>query len=77
MLIGLPVMYLLSSEPMHGVAFPNAELVGFNPDGSAVFRDEDGWWATAYGPLIWVSKQQCGKPIARYWSFFPIFRAME
>jgi len=76
-LVALPVLYLISSGPLHAVAFPSPELVGFNADGSAVFRDEDGWWATVYSPLIWVSNEQWGKPIARYWRLFPVVQAKE
>jgi hypothetical protein len=69
-LVGLPVLYLLSSGPMHGVAFRNASLVGFDPDGSAVLAPADGWWPKAYAPLIWASEQSWGQPLKRYWSIF-------
>ncbi len=81
LVLAVPVLYVLSSGPAHAVAFPNAtDLIGFNPDGSAVFDEAEPrrwWWPKFYGPVAWASEQSWGKPLKKYWHLFPLVREME
>jgi hypothetical protein len=68
-IVVLPVLYVLSSGPLHGVAFRDASIVGFDPDGIIVLYKPDDWWAKVYAPLIWASERPWGRPLRRYWNF--------
>jgi len=77
---GLPivaVLYLLSSGPMHGAAFRNTSIIGYDPDGSLVLSKPENWWPKAYAPVIWASERPWGKSLKTYWNCFPIVQAKE
>jgi hypothetical protein len=70
-LIGLPVLYFLSSGPTRIVAFRHHNYYSsFYGEFGVV--DADEWWTTGYAPLEWASGQPWGKPVIWYWGLFPI-----
>jgi hypothetical protein len=77
LLIGLPVVYILSSGPAHGVAFRNASIIGYDADGTSLLSEYENWWPTVYAPLVWASERSWGKPLRRYWNFIESKRARE
>jgi len=73
LLIGLPVLYLLSSGPMQTVAFQRTETV--HPRTKSVTTSwvkRGRWWPRVYAPLVWASSQPWGAPVTWYWKNFPI-----
>lgn len=79
-LVGLSVLYVLSSGPMQCVAFRSRrthvnELSG---PGMMIETIETGfWWPAAYAPLLWASEQSWGDVVNWYWRLFPIPAAVE
>jgi hypothetical protein len=79
LLIGLPVLYVLSSGPTQTVAFRShvsylPVLASSGPGSMAAVSDIDmgRWWPGVYAPLLWVSEQSWGDPLNWYWALFPI-----
>jgi hypothetical protein len=77
-LIGLPVLYVLSSGPMQTLAFrrtietPAFRVTTWRPPRWIVSTDRGYWWPTVYAPIVWVSEQSWGEPVKWYWGLFPI-----
>ncbi len=74
-LVGLPVLYVLSSGPMQTVAFRRytAHAVGGSRIGHSLTATKRGdWWPKVYAPLLWAADQSWGKPVKWYWRKFPI-----
>ncbi len=71
--------YVLSSGPMHAVAFRHDTVIGIDPDGSSVFADRGGGksFRKVYAPIVWASEQSWGRPVKQYWRFFPIQEQRE
>ena len=80
LLIGLPVLYVLSSGPARSLLMRKASIVPGTivlPDGrlGRVGPGEItlyGQWINAYGPLDWASQGKCGALLRWYWQRFPI-----
>jgi hypothetical protein len=77
LLIGLPVLYVANSGPMHGVAFRDTSLIGYEADGRVILSEPESWWPNAYAPVIWASERWWGKPLKRYWTLWPLVQAKE
>jgi hypothetical protein len=65
----MPLLYVLSSGPMHGMAFRNASIIGYDPDGTILLSEPDDWWPKVCAPLVWASERSWGNPLKRYWAF--------
>lgn len=75
LLIGLPLLYVLSSGPMQILAFRRIEERTLLSSGtvSVIYVDHPGvWWPKVYAPVVWASQQRWGTPIFRYWMLFPV-----
>jgi hypothetical protein len=75
LLIGLQVLYVLSSGPMQILACHRTEETTLLKGGgvSIIFVDHRGtWWPKVYAPLVWASQQRRGASIHRYWMLFPV-----
>jgi hypothetical protein len=73
LVIGLPVMYVLSSGPARMVACRRSSSTRGTPADMSVVIDK--WWITLYAPLSWASEnpeQPCAKILIWYWWKFPI-----
>ena len=70
--IGIPVIYVLSSGPMISLAGRRQVLFKKLPDGrhSAVTL-KNVFWETLYAPLVWSADRKWGEPLNWYWSQFP------
>jgi hypothetical protein len=83
LLIGLPVLYLVTSGPMRTVALRKhpvpapATTVSVTQRHVVEIRIGDyevggQWWSKIYRPLIWASGKPWGAPLNWYWRLFPI-----
>jgi hypothetical protein len=77
LLVGLPLLYVLSSGPMQTVAFRCHVTHSPDPAGSRAMIAESAvdpgvWWPTFYAPLWWAADQPWGEPLTWYWELFPI-----
>jgi hypothetical protein len=76
LLIGLPVLYVVSSGPMQTVAFrahvSYLPVLGSTSMAGVSDIDMGRWWPSLYAPLLWVSEQSWGEPLNWYWGLFPI-----
>jgi hypothetical protein len=75
LLIGVPILYVVSSGPMQTVAFRN-RITKFQEDPDHVtmrsYVDIGAFWPKAFAPLIWASEQSWGEPLNWYWGVFPV-----
>ena len=74
-LIGLSLLYVLSSGPMQILACHlTEERTPLKGGGvSVIYVDHRGmWWPKIYAPLVWASQQRWGASISRYWMLFPV-----
>jgi hypothetical protein len=76
-LIGLPVLYLLSSGPSRSLLIQKRIVIPVGPRGVTLWIGptvvvEDGNWKTIYSPLDWAATQTFGAPLRWYWNLFPI-----
>ncbi len=75
------LLYVLSSGPMQTLAFRKVTLHFKAPPGSGPVKvtsfDHGVWWPTIYAPLTWAVDQEWGKPLAWYWSLFPISQTID
>src|SRR6476659_4147226 len=81
LLIGLPVLYVLSSGPTRSLAFgvrvAHLSVTSSGDEiGGPVSIDRGPWWPVVYAPLQWASEQRWGEPLNHYWGMFPI-RAIQ
>lgn len=75
LLLGVPVLYMLSSGPMQILAFRRTEERTLLSGGtvSVIYVDDQGaCWPKVYAPLVWASQQRWGTQIFRYWMLFPV-----
>ena len=75
LLIGLPVLYVLSSGPLRTVAFRDRPILlseqRFTSSSTRVI-DRGPWWPIVYAPLVWASNEPWGERLQFYWHCFPI-----
>jgi hypothetical protein len=71
-LIGLPVLYVLSSGPTRTVAFHRFSDGTSSTGVRVTSYMADEWWLSLYGPMIWVTQQAWGAPLNWYWERFPL-----
>jgi hypothetical protein len=74
LLIGLPVLYVLSSGPAQTILIGQPRFSPFKPFSVHRYyasRKMHGW-DTIYAPLILASHKNLGEPLRRYWRLFPI-----
>jgi hypothetical protein len=82
LLIGLMVLYVISSGPMRRVISDHShQTLQYFPGGPGSFPGGRGsevsfdcimWLDSAYWPLYWASEHTWAEPLNWYWSFFPI-----
>ena len=82
LLIGLPVLYVLSSGPAQRIGLCGVAPLAYSnwSDGIVVLPVElerGEWWYDVYSPLVQASQESWGNPLASYWNLFGPFRDMH
>ena len=73
--VGLPVLYVLSSGPMKSATWQQHVFHDKLPDGRITARticDAGIFWTTFYAPLVWSADQTWGESLFWYWDQFPV-----
>jgi hypothetical protein len=74
-LVGLPVLYVLSSGPTQRIGVHPVTRNAFSSLFGTVpitVLERAEWWHKMYAPLWWASHEEWGSPLKTYWDLFPI-----
>jgi hypothetical protein len=77
LLIGLPVLYVVSSGPARTLLVEKRLVIPTGPPGTQLWIGptvvvESGRWKTLYLPLDLIAAQKIGALLRWYWDWFPL-----